>query len=155
MELEATSALNQISNNYNCHKDNYAMSAKNTVLSWTYFDPSSKVYTIRGNNYFTQLAQDASATLSTPNRLQNKTFTSSVMDLHSFAKAIQGSDYIIDESQPNLDYSTWFETGRTYLEPNSPYADVKAIKNNQVYTVNGLVNKYNDSGMLVLKMSQR
>jgi hypothetical protein len=147
MELNASMALSTISNNYDCHKDNYAaMNPAKKVISWTYYNPSNKEFTIRGDNYFTQLAQDASATLSTPNRLQNKTFTKNAVDLHLFAKAIEGSDFIIDESQPDLNYQTWHKAGDIYLQPELTYAHVKAITNDQVYTVNGLVNKNNDSG---------
>lgn len=138
LELDASMVMEQINTNYNCHKGNVGAGQRKTV-SWTYYDPTSHIFTIRGGEYFTQLVSDAGGTLQVPNRLQNSTFANNAVDLHLLAKAIQGSEFIIDESDPSLQYDTWVKAGGDFFSVNSSFAHVNAIANNKVYTINGLI----------------
>lgn len=148
MELKAYQTYSQIVNNYNCHKNNLGTVASSPkIVSWTAYDAIHGVYTVHGDNYFTQLAQDAGAVLRAPNKLQENNFnTNDTVALHSLALALQGSDYIIDTSLPSVNYDTWYSKGGTYFTPNNSFAHIGAIANNQVYSYNGLVSANNLSG---------
>lgn len=138
LELDAQMVMQQINTNYICHRDNIGAGQRKTV-SWTYYDPATHIFTIRGGEYFTQLVSDAGGSLQVPNRLQNSTFANNAVDLHLLAKDIQGSEFIIDESDPSLQYDTWLKAGGDFFSVNSSFAHVNAIANNKVYTINGLI----------------
>jgi ABC-type Fe3+-hydroxamate transport system substrate-binding protein len=147
LELEAFQAYSEISNNYNCHKQNLGTISSPKLVSWTTFDATQNMYTVHADNYYSQLAQDAGATLRAPNRLQDNNFmANSTVDLHTMAQSIQGSEYIIDNSLPSVNYTTWYQKAVTFFAPNSSYAHVNAIADNKVYSNNGLVNGNNASG---------
>lgn len=151
MEAEALLAYNQIANNYNCHKKNLLSISTSKTVSWTSFDPVKKTYTINSDNYYTQLSSDAGAVLRSPNRLQDNTFTTTnPTELHLLALSLSGAEFIFDTSDTSVSYASWYASGGIYFEPNNSFAHVGAIDNNQVYTINGLLNAKGVSGMLYI-----
>ncbi|GAA5802628.1 hypothetical protein HPULCUR_008101 [Helicostylum pulchrum] len=147
MESEAFAAYSQIEVNYNCHKEKLGKTSTPKGISWTSFDPVAKIYTINGDQYYDQLSQDAGGKLVLNNRLQDHTFKTDMRDLDLLSKALNLGEYIIDISDPNVTYQTWYTNGHEFFNPdsNDAYPVIKAIVNKQVYTMNGLLNSFGAS----------
>lgn len=151
MESEAFAAYSQIEVNYNCHKEKLGKTSTPKGISWTSFDPVAKIYTINGDQYYDQLSQDAGGKLVLNNRLQDHTFKTDMRDLDLLSKALNLGEYIIDISDPNVTYQTWYTNGHEFFNPdsNDAYPVIKAIVNKQVYTMNGLLNSFGASGKYI------
>lgn len=66
----------------------------------------------------------------------------------SLAIALRGAEIIVDLSLPNLTYDAWFAGDKQYfVGGNGGIQPVAAVNNDKVYTLNGLIDTNNNSGM--------
>ncbi|KAI9485232.1 MAG: hypothetical protein EXX96DRAFT_544373 [Benjaminiella poitrasii] len=147
LEIKAFSIYNQISNNYNCHKDNIlnSISSSRKGVSWTTYLPDNRLYIVHSDIYYSQLVHDAGGHLEATNVAQEDTFQANVtVKQLALANALHGAEFIIDTSSSDVDYTTWLNGNAHYFTDDnsveSRIQQVPAIVNHKVYTINGLIN---------------
>ncbi|CEG66001.1 hypothetical protein RMATCC62417_02662 [Rhizopus microsporus] len=131
MEDYASQLYSSLKVNYECHKSNLDLSgAKN--IAWTSYDGST--WTLKYDNYTNTLIEDSGMKLVSASK-QTKTFS----DLTEFQKALNTTDFVIDESPKSafkdLSFDSWLTAANF-----SPSSEFSFISGKAVYRTDGLVN---------------
>ncbi|CEP08543.1 hypothetical protein [Parasitella parasitica] len=146
LELKSYSIYTQISDNYNCHKRNLGSIATPKAVSWTAFNPTAHIFTVKSATYYAQLSQDAGGRLVSTNVAQGDTFkTNYTTDLLPLANTLRGADFIIDSSALDVNYSRWIGADSMYFTGENGIQKVNAIVNGKVYSIHGLVSNSQQS----------